>query len=848
MLALVRSKSIASAHARHSKMLIRGVIGRNPTPSENNTFYSSHSRTESSSQSKMVMPIGKMRKYSINVTNVRNLIGSNVRPAYFSSAVTDNVDDKDEEEDDTFDSAQRNDMVRNVAIVAHVDHGKTTLVDQLLKCAHESENESDILQSKGDGVGSDGALLMDCGELEKERGITITSKVTRLDYHHGRESGSVINVVDTPGHADFAGEVDRILSMIDGVCLVVDAAEGVMVQTRYVLSRALKMSEAAPVVVFNKCDRDDAWARIEDGGAEMELLEAFDSLGASERQMEYVTVYASAKANWATVNIDEARRLAKMGKNTDDSTSIDNDTVDTTNATSDSQPSMKILLDLIVKHIPAPIVEGKVGHGLGVGESKSKGEIEGEERQPFAMAVTTVGYDSYLGRLCTGRIYSGSIRKNDTVTLLPRDFSESDNNDGDNITSSSSSSSSSSSLLSAAVSGIFVTRGVTRTDLVPPVAHAGDIVTLSGLPRSTAVGDTLTLTSNPIFEPIKTPPINPPTLTLEIGPNTSPLSGRESENTIVSGGRLRERLRAETDNNVALSMSKSKIDNERTVVNARGELQVGVLVEQMRREGYEMTVMPPRIVTTTCATTGKMMEPYEEVTVDIDADRAGTVIESLTGTRGGMLLEMSDREASSSSCEGGATRMIFEVPARGLLGFASEIASATRGTAVVNHAFLENRECAGGAAGSEPGSIVGERKGKLVANDTGKASMYALDKLAKRALDLFVAEGDEIYPGMVIGESSRPGNGDLEVNPVKSKAATNIRTVNKDEKLFVPPPKQMSLEEYMGYMDDDEVIEVTPTSIRLRKAELDSSVRDREGKKRKKRLMALAQKKSGRGR
>jgi len=447
--------------------------------------------------------------------------------------------------------------IRNVAIVAHVDHGKTTIVDELLRCASETISG---------GAKQNETLVMDCGDLERERGITITSKVTRLDYHHiGSDEMKTINVVDTPGHADFAGEVDRILTMIDGVCLVVDAAEGAMAQTKYVLSRALKMG-LKPIVILNKCDKDDAWGRIEDGEVEVELLETFDSLGANDEQMDYVTVYASGKSGWATLDMDVARKIT-TGEMKFDGT----------------ETSMRVLLDTILDNIPAPVIASNKG-------------IYDPDQEPFAMAATTVGRDNFLGRLCTGRIESGSISKIDAVALIPRDMTP------DGIKNAT--------LASSNITGMFVNRGVLRTELESLVACAGDIVTLAGVPDSIAVGDTLTLKSNPIDHALNTPPINPPTISMEIGANTSPMAGMEG--TIVASARVRERLYSETDNNVTLSVTKSETDAERSVVHARGELQLGILIEQMRREGFELTVSPPKIITTKCELTGQELEPFEE--------------------------------------------------------------------------------------------------------------------------------------------------------------------------------------------------------------------------------------------
>jgi len=507
----------------------------------------------------------------------------------------------------------------------------------------------------------------------------------------------------------------------------------------------------------------------------MELLETFDSLGANDYQMDYVTVYASGKAGWATTDLDVARELATG--------SGENVTVDI---------SMKVLLDVILEHIPAPVI-------------LSPDDTNNETDEPvFALAATTVGYDNFLGRLCTGRIYSGTIQKGDIVGVLPRDFTS---EDGASVNMATSS-----------ISGIFVTRGVTRTDLDPPIASAGDIVTLSGVPDSIKVGDTVTLKSNPIQTPIETPPINPPTLSMEIGANTGPFAGQEG--TIVASSKVYERLISETDNNVALNVRKSENDAEKTIVDARGELQLGILIEQMRREGFEMTVSPPRIITTECKDTGDKLEPYEEVIIDVESEYSGQVVNLLTGSRKGVLMSMSD----SSD---GKTRLEFEAPTRGLLGFGSEVATATRGTAIVNHLFIENRHYVGHIGGME--------KGKLVSNDTGKAALFALTNIAKRG-SLFIETGELVYPGMVIGENSRPG--DLEVNPVRGKEVTNMRTVNKDEKLYVPPPKRLTVEELIGYMNDDEVVEVTPKSVRLRKTELDGKARERAARSRKKRMTA----------
>jgi GTP-binding protein len=376
-----------------------------------------------------------------------------------------------------------------------------------------------------------------------------------------------------------------------------------------------------------------------------------------------------------------------------------------------------------------------------------------------------------------------------------------------------------------ALTGLFVNRGISRTPLEPAIAFAGDIVTLSGVPDSIAVGDTVTGADNPVSAPIETPPLAPPTLSMDFGANTGPLVGREGD--IITSSRVRSRLLMETDNNVTLTVTKSETDSEKSIVYARGELQLGILIEQMRREGFELMISPPRIITRTCPETGKKLEPYEEVVVDVDAEYSGTVVNALTGDRKGVLVAMTENSAD------GKSRLVFEAPSRGLIGFGGEIATATRGSAVYHHCFLEDREYAGNLG-------IGLVKGKLVSNDTGKATSYALASLVERGT-LFIEPGEMVYPGMVIGESNR--DGDMEVNPVRAKAVNNMRTVNKDEKVVLPPPKRRNVEELIGYMNEDEIIEVTPKSVRLRKAELDAGARQRAAKAKKKQQNALKQKK-----
>ena len=605
-------------------------------------------------------------------------IESSVVVRCFSTATNTEIDDSPTPLEY---SIRRRAGVRNVAIVAHVDHGKTTLVDELLKSANESS-------ARGEELGAE--RLMDSGELEIERGITITSKVTRLDYH--TDSGEfIINVVDTPGHADFAGEVDRILSMVDGVCLVVDAAEGPMSQTKYVLSRALSLG-LKPVVVLNKVDRADALSKIETSETESQVLDLFDSLGATEDQMNYLTLYCSARGGWITEDMDTAMKIAREG------------------GEPTSEVKMNVLLDAIMDNIPEPTV-----HCYDPPADESN-DAEAYVNDKFSLAATTVGYDQYLGRTCTGRIYSGSVSVNDSIGILKRD------SDGEEPQS----------LPTATLTGLFINRGISRTPLEAAVAVAGDIVTLAGVPDSIAVGDTVTGSSDPVPTPIETPPLAPPTLSMDFGANTGPYVGQEG--TIVTSSRIRERLMNETDNNVTITVTKSETDSEKTIVYGRGELQLGILIEQMRREGYEFMISPPRIVTSICPHSGKKMEPFEEVVVDVDAEHSGTVVNALTGARKGVLLEMTENSTD------GKTRLVFEAPSRGLLGFGPEIATMTRGTAVVHHCYLEDREYAGNLG-------VGLEKSKLVSNEQGKATLYALSSLMDRGT-LYVEPGDLVSASM----------------------------------------------------------------------------------------------------
>ena len=575
------------------------------------------------------------------------------------------------------------------------------------------------------------------------------------------------------------------MGTVDGVVLVVDAGEGPKSQTKYVLSCALNLG-LKPIVVLNKADRVESLGRLEGGETELELMDLFEALGADDNQMEYRTLFGSARSGWITEDVDVAVKIANDG-------GVDKDGAST---------NMRGLLDAIIKDIPAPSV-----HWYGEGSDDEK-NVSDFEAQPFSMTSTTVGADPYLGRTCTGRIHSGQIKLGEPVTLLKRQNeseSESNNNRGGP---------------SSSVTGLFANRGVSRVSLEPAVAFAGDIVTLAGIPETMKVGDTLTSTNNQVSNAIDTPPLAPPTLSCLFGANNGPLAGREG--TIVASSRVRSRLINETDNNVTLTVELCEADAEKTVVFGRGELQIGILVEQMRREGYEMIITPPQIITSICPDTGEKLEPYEEVVVDVDSEYSGPLVNALTGSRKGVLVEMVDDAQ-------GKVTLKFEIPSRGLLGFGPEVASITRGSAVMHHMYIEDRAYAGPIG-------QGSDRGKLVCNEMGKATLFALESLQARGT-LFVAPGDMVYPGMVIGENAKQG--DLEVNPVRAKATSNMRTQSKDEKLYLTPPKKFSIEELIGYMAEDEVIEVTPQSVRLRKAELDAGVRERAARAKKKQMDAL---------
>lgn len=571
-----------------------------------------------------------------------------------------------------------------------------------------------------------------------------------------------------------SGEVDRVLSLVDGVCLVVDAGEGPMAQTKYVLSRALQ-AQLPIVVVLNKVDRRISFDRVVEGDTEISLECLMEQLGAASEQIRFslddAMFYASARDGWITQDLDTLRDIVEGNSND--------------NNTNDNNTAMTVLLDRLLELIPEPSVrvyddnkvnnntskiaaaagedvlvdDGSVSPSKSVSSSSSiSGECFVDDK--FSLAAVTVGHDPYLGRTCTGRITSGHVTANDTVTVLRRrdnstlnaDVDDGDANDDHFNTTNTPTTS---------LKGLFVNQGIVRVPLESKIAYAGDIVTLAGVPDSINVGDTITGIKSStdsdgndrnrrVERPIDTPPLVPPTLSMEFSANNGPLAG--TDGTEVTPSKLRNRLIAETDNNVTLNVEPSANDSERTNVYARGELQLGILIEQMRREGFEMVISPPSIVTKAIVDEDKggkvtLMEPFEEVTIDVDSEYTGYIVSALTSDRKGILLEMNESPSSEGDSK---TRLVFEVPSRGLLGFPSEAASATRGSAVVNHVYIEDRKYAGLLG-------LGLEKGKLISSDSGKATTHALSSLAARGT-LFIGSGDLVYPGMIIGESAKQGD------------------------------------------------------------------------------------------
>ena len=591
-------------------------------------------------------------------------------------------------------------QLRNIAIIAHVDHGKTTLVDQLFRLSGMFRDNQRVEER-----------AMDSNELERERGITILAKCTSVEWQ-----GTHINIVDTPGHADFGGEVERILSMVDGVLLLVDAAEGPMPQTKFVTMKALALG-LKPIVVVNKVDKPEGRPyEVQD-----EVFELFTALDASDEQLDFQTAFASAKQGWAGLTPE------------------------------DNGNGMDALFNMIVEHVAPPT---------------------GDADAPFTMLGTTLAVDSYLGRILTGRIATGVATPGMTVKALSRE--------GDVIET-------------ARITKLLAFRGLERVAV--DRAAAGDIIAIAGMPTAT-VADTL---CDPVVEtPLPAQPVDPPTLAMTFAINDSPLAGKEGSK--VTSRMIRDRLLREAEGNVAIEVTETG-GSDAFEVAGRGELQLGVLIEQMRREGFELSISRPRVLLRDNPETGALEEPYEEVQIDVDEDFSGIVVEAMSLRKG----KMTEMRPSG----GGKVRLTFLAPARGLIGYHGEFLTETRGTGIMARIYH--------SYGPHTGPIPGRRNGVLVSNAAGKSVAYGLFGLEGRG-ELFIASGIQVYEGMVIGEHSR-GN-DLDVNPMKSKQLTNVRASGTDEAVRLTPPRLISLEQAIAYIQDDELVEVTPKTLRLRKLHL----------------------------
>ena len=595
-----------------------------------------------------------------------------------------------------------NNKLRNVAIIAHVDHGKTTLVDAMLKQSHIFRANEQVAER-----------VMDSNAIERERGITILSKNTAVMYKDIK-----INIVDTPGHADFGGEVERVLNMVDGVLLLVDASEGPMPQTKYVLRKALEQG-LKPIVVINKIDRPDQ--RIDD--VYDEVLELFMELGADDDQLDFPVVYAIARDGIAKLDLD------------------------------DESDSLEPLMDLLIKEIPAP-----------------QGDVEG----PLQMMVTTLDSDEYVGRVAIGRIMRGKIKEGQNVVVIS----------GDGETKER-------------IGKVYVYQGLKRMEVSE--AELGEIVAITGLP-SASIGHTVADAENP--EALPSINIDEPTLSMTFGVNTSPFAGREGQ--FVTSRHLRDRLYKETETNVSLCVEET--DSPDTFkVSGRGELHLSILIETMRREGYELQIGKPEVIYKEI--NGQLCEPIENLTIEVPQEFMGTVMESL-GTRKAELSNMTELK--------GYLRLEFTIPARGLIGFRSEFLTNTKGNGIMNHVFR----------GYAPykGDIPGRSRGSLVAFEQGETTPYGIYTLQDRGV-MFISPNQMVYEGMIIGENTREL--DMDVNPCKKKNVSNMRSSSSDEAIRLTPPRLLSLEQALEFINKDEMVEVTPESIRLRKTILDKSQRGR---------------------
>ena len=596
--------------------------------------------------------------------------------------------------------------LRNIAIIAHVDHGKTTLVDRLLQQSGVYRANERVVER-----------AMDSNDLERERGITILAKAASVEW-----KGTRINIVDTPGHADFGGEVERILNMVDGALVLVDAAEGPLPQTKFVVSKALRMG-LKPIVVINKVDRSDA-RPIE---VINEVFDLFAALDATDDQLDFPILYGSAKQGWMATTLEGSH---------DD--------------------GMQPLFDLVLSHVKPPVVE----------------------QGPFRLLGTILEANPYLGRIVTGRITSGSVKPNQSVKVL--------DHDGKLIET-------------GRITKVLAFRGIERVPV--DEAEAGDIVALAGLPNATVA---MTICDTSVETPIPAQPIDPPTLAMTFRVNNSPLAG--TEGTKVTGRMIRDRLLREAEGNVALRVRESD-DKDAMEVAGRGELQLGILIETMRREGFELSVSRPKVLLREDEK-GELQEPIEEVVIDVDEIHSGVVVKKMAERKA----EMIEMKPSG----GGRVRMVFYAPTRGLIGYQGELLTDTRGTAIMNRLFH--------SYASHKGPIQGRRNGVLISNDQGEAVAYALWNLEDRG-PMMIEPGWKVYRGMIVGEHTR--DNDLVINVLKGKQLTNIRTTSKDEAVRLTPPIRMTLEKALAYIEDDELVEVTPKSIRLRKKLLDETDRKR---------------------
>ena len=611
---------------------------------------------------------------------------------------------------------QSSNSIRNIAIIAHVDHGKTTLVDEMLRQSGAVREGAEMAER-----------AMDSNDIERERGITILAKCTSVVSDHTDEEVR-INIVDTPGHADFGGEVERILSMVDGCVLLIDASEGPMPQTKFVLSKALALG-MRPIVVLNKVDRASA-------DCDMALDAAFDlfaALGANDDQLDFPVLYAAGRDGWADHELDGPRK------------------------------NLVPLFETIVKHVPAPTVD------------------DGAQDAPFTMLATTLEADPFLGRILTGRVISGVAKPGRTMKALSRDGAL---------------------IEQARVSKVLAFRGLKRQPIEE--ATPGDIIAIAGFTKA-SVADTLCDVE--IESALPAQPIDPPTLSITLAPNDSPLAGREGDK--VQSRVIRERLMRQAEGDVAISVTETE-SKDAFEVAGRGELQLGVLIENMRREGFELAVSRPQVVTR-LDEDGQLLEPIEEVVIDLDDDYSGVVIEKLS-LRKAELIEMKPAGA-------GKTRLVLHCPARALIGYHGDFLTDTRGSGVMNRSYLEHAP--------HKGKIEGRRTGTLISNGDGTAVPYALWNLEERGI-MFIGPGEAVYEGMIIGENAKAD--DLDVNPLKGKQLTNVRAAGKDDAVRLTPHKELTLEQAISYIGDDELVEVTPKSIRLRKIALKPHLRKKRAK------------------